>query len=73
MNNQNIVNLLEAFFEEFKHKEFKHKVSLLLSFEVSEKQEVPDPYYSGKRGFEYVLDLIEQGADGFIAHIKSNG
>jgi protein-tyrosine phosphatase len=68
MNNQNIVNLLEAFFEEI-----KHKVSLLLSFEVSEKQEVPDPYYSGKRGFEYVLDLIEQGADGFIAHIKSNG
>jgi protein-tyrosine phosphatase len=68
MDNQNIVNLLEVCPEEF-----KHKVSLLLSFEVSEEQEVPDPYYSGKRGFEYVLDLIEQGADGFIAHIKSNG
>jgi protein-tyrosine phosphatase len=68
MDNQNIANLLEACPEEF-----QHKVTLLLSFSVSEEQEVPDPYYSGKRGFEYVLDLIEQGADGFIEHLKSTG
>jgi len=66
MDNQNIANLLEACPEEF-----QHKVSLLLSFGVSEEQEIPDPYYSGKRGFEYVLDLIEQGADGFVEHLKS--
>jgi protein-tyrosine phosphatase len=51
--------------------EFQHKVALLLSFSQSEEQEVPDPYYGGKRGFEYVLDLIEQGADGFVQHLKS--
>ncbi len=68
MDNQNIANLLEACPEEF-----QHKVSLLLSFAVSEEQEIPDPYYGGKRGFEYVLDLIEQGADGFIDHLKSTG
>jgi protein-tyrosine phosphatase len=68
MDNQNILNLLNAC-----PAEFKHKVSLLLSFCGSEEKEVPDPYYSGKGGFEYVLDLIEQGADGFIEHLKSTG
>lgn len=67
MDNQNIDNLLDACPEKF-----LHKVSLLLSFCVSEEQEIPDPYYSGKRGFEYVLDLIELGIDGFIEHLKSN-
>jgi protein-tyrosine phosphatase len=66
MDNKNIVNLLEICPEEF-----QHKVSLLLSFSESEEQEVPDPYYGGKRGFEYVLDLIEQGADGLVKHLKS--
>ncbi|PKG99188.1 protein-tyrosine-phosphatase [Paraglaciecola sp. MB-3u-78] len=66
MDNQNIENLLKDCPEEF-----QHKVSLLLSFGASEEQEVPDPYYGGKGGFEYVLDLIEQGADGFIEHLKS--
>ena len=67
MDNENLANLLEACPEEY-----QHKVSLLLSFSQSEVQEVPDPYYSGKRGFEYVLDLIEEGADGLLKHIKSN-
>jgi protein-tyrosine phosphatase len=65
MDNRNIANLLEACPEEF-----QHKVLLLLSFCKSEVQEVPDPYYGGKGGFEYVLKLIEQGADGFINHLK---
>jgi protein-tyrosine phosphatase len=68
MDNQNIVNLLNVCPEEF-----KNKVSLLLNFCGSEEQEVPDPYYGGKGGFEYVLDLIEQGSDGFIKYLKSTG
>ena len=36
----------------------------------ADEEEVPDPYYGGKRGFEYVLDLIEQASDGLIEHIK---
>jgi protein-tyrosine phosphatase len=66
MDKENLANLLDACPEEY-----QHKVSLFLSFSQSEEQEVPDPYYSGKRGFEYVLDLIEQGADGLIEHLKS--
>ena len=67
MDNQNIAKLLEVCPEEF-----QHKVSLLLSFYTSEEQEIPYPYYSGKRGFEHVLDLIEQGVDGFVKHLNSN-
>lgn len=28
--------------------------------------EVPDPYYGGLGGFELVLDLLEDGCDGFL-------
>lgn len=67
MDNENVTNLLEACPEEF-----KHKVSLFLSFSQSEEQQVPDPYYGGKGGFEYVLELIEQGVDGLIQHLKAS-
>ena len=66
MDNENVANLLDACPEEY-----QHKVALFLSFSESEEQQVPDPYYGGKRGFEYVLDLIEQGADGLIDHLNS--
>ncbi|WP_299078142.1 low molecular weight protein-tyrosine-phosphatase [uncultured Paraglaciecola sp.] len=66
MDNENIENLLAVC-----PAKFQHKVALLLSFTASDDQEVPDPYYGGKAGFEYVLDLIEQGADGFIEHLKT--
>lgn len=29
-------------------------------------QEVPDPYYGGPTGFEYVLDLVERATDGLL-------
>ena len=66
MDNENLANLLAICPEEY-----QHKVALFLSFNQSAEQEVPDPYYGGKRGFEYVLDLIEQGAEGFVQHLKS--
>ena len=48
-----------------------HKISLFLSYTDLEEQIVPDPYYGGKLGFEYVLDLIEQASDGLLNTIKS--
>ena len=33
--------------------------------------EVPDPYYGGRNGFEFVIDLIESGVDGLIAAIRA--
>jgi protein-tyrosine phosphatase len=32
---------------------------------------VPDPYYGGAQGFELVLDLLEDGCRGVLAHIRS--
>lgn len=34
-------------------------------------REVPDPYYGGRRGFDFVLDLIENGVDGLIGAIRA--
>lgn len=31
---------------------------------------VPDPYYGGDRGFEQVLDLVEQACDGLVLHLR---
>jgi protein-tyrosine phosphatase len=45
----------------------EHKVSLFLehSQKFSER-EVPDPYYGGKQGFEQVLDMVEDAAQGLL-------
>ncbi len=51
--------------------EHQHKLRLILSFGKTSTQEVPDPYYGGKSGFETVLDLLEQSSDGLIEAIRS--
>lgn len=51
--------------------EHHHKIRLMLDFAGYENEEVPDPYYGGKKGFELVLSLIEEASDGLIKAIKS--
>jgi protein-tyrosine phosphatase len=65
MDHENIKNMLALC-----PIEQQHKVSLLMSFSQSKAQEVPDPYYGGKRGFEAVLDLIELGTQALLDDIK---
>lgn len=49
-----------------------HKIKLFLSFAPHlEIEEVPDPYYGGANGFEYVLDIIEAGAQGLLAKLNN--
>ena len=31
---------------------------------------VPDPYYGGAEGFEYVLDLLEDACTGLLEHLR---
>jgi len=38
-----------------------------------EEREVPDPYYGGADGFERVLDMVEDAAEGLLAHIRKSG
>ena len=35
-----------------------------------QEHEVPDPYYGGADGFERVLDMVEDGAQGLLQHIR---
>ena len=35
-------------------------------------REVPDPYYSNNDGFELVLDLVEDAAQGLLNHIRKS-
>ena len=47
-----------------------HKLKLLMAFApAGYPEEVADPYYGGKQGFERVLDEIEAACDGLLAHI----
>ncbi|WP_018984839.1 low molecular weight protein-tyrosine-phosphatase [Salinimonas chungwhensis] len=50
---------------------YHEKIKLFLDFADSTYDEVPDPYYGGKKGFELVLELIEQASEGLIEDIKS--
>jgi protein-tyrosine phosphatase len=36
----------------------------------SPETEVPDPYFGGERGFERVLDLVEEASEGLLEEIK---
>lgn len=49
--------------------EHQFKLKLYLSFGDSEQQEIPDPYYGGERGFELVLDLLEDAAESVLRQL----
>ncbi len=54
-----------------KHNEYKRKVFMMTDFSpVYKSQEVPDPYYGGKDGFEDVLDMLEESCIGFLEMLK---
>ena len=36
-----------------------------------DEREVPDPYYGGPLGFDYVLDMLEDGCDGVLTWARS--
>ena len=49
------------------------KLSLFLDFAPNfDETEVPDPYYGGARGFEYVLDLVGDASQGLLEHIRKH-
>lgn len=50
---------------------FSGHLGLFLDFGSRKNhREVPDPYYGGDDGFELVLDLVEEAAEGLLAHIR---
>ena len=47
------------------------RIHLFLDFSTCEATEVPDPYYGQGRGFEIVLNLVEDASDGLLKHIQT--
>ncbi len=51
--------------------EHRHKLALFMryaSYNIAE--EVPDPYHGGARGFDIVLDYIEDASQGLIEQLR---
>jgi protein-tyrosine phosphatase len=52
---------------------YQHKVKLMCDFcRRHSDLEVPDPYYGGPEGFNYVIDLLLDACDGLIQEIRSS-
>lgn len=44
-----------------------YKIQLFLDYASNyDESEVPDPYYGGAKGFQYVVDLVEDASDGLL-------
>lgn len=47
------------------------RVQLFLEYATNRPEdEVPDPYFGGSGGFERVLDMVEEAAEGLLADIR---
>jgi protein-tyrosine phosphatase len=66
MDNDNLANL-----DKIQPPNSKATVALMLSYaEKTSLQEVPDPYYGGKEGFERVLDMLEDASQGLLTELR---
>lgn len=53
------------------HGTFHPKIRPLVGFCTDhEELRVPDPYYGGQRGFEHVIDLLEDGCRGILRELQ---
>ena len=66
MDNNNLHDL-----HKLKPTTFAGHLGLFLDFGSRQShREVPDPYYGSNDGFELVLDLVEEAAEGLLTHIR---
>ncbi|MBW7470140.1 low molecular weight protein-tyrosine-phosphatase [Marinobacter sp. M216] len=65
MDQQNLSDVTDVW-----HRIGGTRPALFLSYGQSSHQEVPDPYYGGAEGFEFVLDLIHEAGEGLLAEIR---
>jgi protein-tyrosine phosphatase len=66
MDRDNLASLLKEC-----PQEHRHKLRLFLAYaQNGTEDEVPDPYYGGPDGFEHVLNLIDDAAQGLIEELR---
>ncbi len=52
--------------------QYRDKVKLMCDFATHHSdKEVPDPYYGGADGFDYVIDLLTDACGGLLSHLES--
>jgi len=67
MDRDNFEHLLEL----CQDSALRNRVRLFMDFAPHlPEREVPDPYYGGPSGFDRVMDLIEEAAQGLLLHIR---
>ena len=50
---------------------YGHKVKLMCDYcQNHSDKEVPDPYYGGEAGFDYVIDLLVDACEGLLDSLK---
>lgn len=63
-----------AILERLRPRDADSHLGLFLEFARSHgEREVPDPYYGGAGGFERVLDMVEDAAEGLLLHLRERG
>jgi protein-tyrosine phosphatase len=69
MDNDNYSNLMKM----DHNKLYCDKILKMGDF-ISDKNvsEVPDPYYGGSKGFEFVIDILEDGSKNLLTKIKED-
>lgn len=69
MDNYNYNNLIKL-----DHKKLHFNKLFKMADFISDKNinEVPDPYYGGAEGFEFVIDILEEGAKNLLTKIKKD-
>jgi len=50
---------------------YEDRIHLFLEFGNSNELEVPDPYYGQGRGFEIVLNLVEDASNGLLNQLQN--
>ena len=66
MDDENYLDITSMDYE----KEYSNKIHKLVEYcKARIVQEVPDPYYGGKDGFNNVLDILEDGCEGLLENI----
>jgi protein-tyrosine phosphatase len=61
-----------AVMEEICPPQRRERLRLLMEFAPwIGREDVPDPYYGGSNGFEYVLDLAEEASGGLVEHLRT--
>ncbi|VUD68814.1 Low molecular weight protein-tyrosine-phosphatase YfkJ [Thalassocella blandensis] len=71
MDHDNLQDLQDL--QALKPQDYTGYLGLFLSFGTqTEYDVVPDPYHGGARGFELVLDLVEDACEGLLRQLKQN-